>query len=76
MLKASPSRLRQLRGKEMAMIFQEPLTSLNPLFTIGYQLMETIRLHNPVSKKQARDMAVDVLKGGNSQAGENYFRVS
>ncbi len=62
LLKVSPRRFRQLRGKELAMIFQEPLTSLNPLFTIGYQLMETIRLHNPVTKKQAREMAVEVLK--------------
>ncbi len=57
-----PDELRKLRGKEMAMIFQEPLTSLNPLFTIGYQLTETIRIHNQISKKEARDRAVELLK--------------
>lgn len=62
LLKISPARLRQLRGKELAMIFQEPLTSLNPLFTIGFQLTETICLHNPVNKKQAREIAVETLK--------------
>lgn len=60
--KLPAAKLRQMRGKEMAMIFQEPLTSLNPLFTIGYQLMETIRIHHSVGKKEARDMAVEILK--------------
>ncbi len=60
--KLSAGQLRALRGKEMAMIFQEPLTSLNPLFTIGFQLTETIRLHNKVSRQQAKQMAIDMLK--------------
>ncbi|WP_367924893.1 ABC transporter ATP-binding protein [uncultured Ruthenibacterium sp.] len=58
----SDKEMRMMRGKDMAMIFQEPLTSLNPLFTIGYQLTETLRLHNKVSKKQATDMAIEMLK--------------
>lgn len=56
-----PKELRKMRGKDMAMIFQEPLTSLNPLFTIGFQLMEAIRLHNKVTKKKAREMAIEIL---------------
>ena len=58
----SPDELRKLRGKDMAMIFQEPLTSLNPLFTIGYQLTETIRNHNQIGKKEAKERAIDLLK--------------
>ena len=58
----SPDELRKLRGKDMATIFQEPLTSLNPLFTIGYQLTETIRIHNQIGKKEAKERAIDLLK--------------
>ncbi len=58
----SPDELRKLRGKDLAMIFQEPLTSLNPLFTIGYQLTETIRIHNQIGKKEAKERAIDLLK--------------
>ncbi|HET7628744.1 MAG TPA: ABC transporter ATP-binding protein [Bacillales bacterium] len=60
--KASERRMRQIRGNEIAMIFQEPMTSLNPVFTIGDQLIEGIRLHKKVSKKEARKKAVDILK--------------
>ncbi|KAB7704131.1 ATP-binding cassette domain-containing protein [Bacillus aerolatus] len=60
---ASEKRMRQVRGNEIAMIFQEPMTSLNPLFTIGSQLMEAIRLHNKkLSKKEAKQQAVTMLK--------------
>ncbi len=52
--KSSPKRMKQVRGKEISMIFQEPMTSLNPLFTIGNQLVEAIRNHNKVSKKRGR----------------------
>lgn len=60
--KASQRRLRQIRGNEIAMIFQEPMTSLNPVFTIGSQLIDAIRLHNPVSKKKAAIRAVEMLE--------------
>ncbi|HIQ00502.1 TPA: ABC transporter ATP-binding protein [Candidatus Bipolaricaulota bacterium] len=53
---------RSIRGKEMAMIFQEPMTSLNPVFTIGYQIMEAIMLHQKVSKKEARKKAIEMLR--------------
>lgn len=54
--------MRQIRGNEVAMIFQEPMTSLNPVFTIGDQLIEGIRLHKKISKKKARQQAVEILK--------------
>ncbi len=60
--KASPKRMKQLRGKEISMIFQEPMTSLNPLFTIGNQLVEAIRNHNKINKKEARKKAIDLIK--------------
>jgi len=53
---------RSIRGKEIAMIFQEPMTSLNPVFTIGYQIMEAIRLHQKAGKKEARTKAIEMLK--------------
>ncbi len=55
-------RYRSIRGKEMAMIFQEPMTSLNPVFTIGYQIVEAITLHQRVSKHAARQKAIDMLR--------------
>lgn len=60
--KASPKRMKQVRGKEISMIFQEPMTSLNPLFTIGNQLIEAIRNHNKISKKDAEKKAIDLVK--------------
>ncbi|WP_069202995.1 ABC transporter ATP-binding protein [Bacillus testis] len=58
----SEKRMRQIRGNDVAMIFQEPMTSLNPLFTIGNQLMEAIRLHSNATKKEAYSQAVDMMK--------------
>ncbi|ASS87831.1 Oligopeptide transport ATP-binding protein OppD [Geobacillus stearothermophilus] len=62
LIEASERRMKQIRGNEIAMIFQEPLTSLNPLFTIGNQLVEAIRLHTKIGKKEARARAVEMLK--------------
>ena len=53
---------RQLRGKDMAMIFQEPMTSLNPVYRIGNQIVEAIRTHEKVGKKEARERAIDLLR--------------
>jgi len=61
--KLSDKEMRSVRGKDVAMIFQEPMTSLNPLFTIGNQLVEAIRIHNKSwSKKQAINRAVEIMQ--------------
>jgi len=54
--------MRKIRGKEIGMIFQDPLTSLNPLYTIGRQLIETIQTHTDMTANQAREHAVDLLE--------------
>ena len=56
------SRMRSIRGNEVSMIFQEPMTSLNPVFTIGKQIMEAISLHQKISRKETRDKAVEMLQ--------------
>ena len=61
LLKAPKQRLNEIRGNEISMIFQEPMTSLNPVFTIGYQLIETIIRHKRISKKEANEQAKDLL---------------
>jgi len=61
MLGASPSALRKARGKEVAYIFQEPMTALNPVYTIGFQIVETLRNHFDMGPKQARTRAVELL---------------
>jgi oligopeptide/dipeptide ABC transporter ATP-binding protein len=61
-LVAAPiKRMRQIRGKDIGMIFQEPMTSLNPVFTVGYQIMEPALLHLGVSGADARRLAIEVL---------------
>jgi oligopeptide/dipeptide ABC transporter ATP-binding protein len=55
-------RMRQIRGKDIGMIFQEPMTSLNPVFTVGFQIMEPATLHLGVSAAEARRLAIEVLK--------------
>ena len=54
--------LRDIRGKEIAMIFQEPMTSFSPVHTIGDQIIETIRIHQDVSKEEAREQAIEMLR--------------
>jgi peptide/nickel transport system ATP-binding protein len=62
LLALSPSAMRDIRGNRISMIFQEPMTSLNPVFTIGKQLDEAILLHRNISKKEARAINVDMLR--------------
>jgi len=59
----SDKEINNIRGKDIAMIFQEPMTSLNPVFTIGYQLQEALLNHLEISKKEARQKAIELLKG-------------
>jgi peptide/nickel transport system ATP-binding protein len=56
------SEMRKIRGNDISMIFQEPMTSLNPVFTIGNQIMETIVLHQKLPKDKAKEKAVDMLR--------------
>jgi peptide/nickel transport system ATP-binding protein len=58
---APPARVRELRGNKMAMIFQDPLSSLHPYYQVGDQIVEAYRIHNDVSKKVARKHAIDLL---------------
>ncbi|HKG52434.1 MAG TPA: ABC transporter ATP-binding protein [Actinomycetales bacterium] len=62
LLTASDARLRELRGKRMAMIFQDPLSSLHPFYKVGRQLVEAALVHQDVSRSDARRRAVDMLK--------------
>ena len=73
--------MRSIRGNEIAMIFQEPMTSLNPVFPVGEQIMEAVQLHRKVSKKEAWEIAVDMIaKVGipnpEERAGEFPHRLS
>jgi peptide/nickel transport system ATP-binding protein len=61
LLNCSPEQIRAYRGDRLAMIFQEPMTSLNPLFTCGYQLVETIQLHQKLSPLDAKTRAIELL---------------
>ena len=62
MLTASSATLRKFRGKEVAYIFQEPMTALNPVYTIGFQIIETLRSHFDISSIEARARAIDLIK--------------
>jgi peptide/nickel transport system ATP-binding protein len=62
LLRQRPERLRELRGERMAMIFQEPMSSLNPAFTIGEQIAEMILEHKKIKRKEAKALAVEMLR--------------
>ena len=62
LLDLSEAEMRDIRGNEISMIFQEPMTSLNPVLTVGRQIGETLRLHQGMSAQQAEDRAVEMLK--------------
>lgn len=62
LLKLSPAQMRKIRGDRISMIFQEPMTSLNPVLTVGFQIEEALRLHRGLSKADARARAIELLK--------------
>jgi len=62
LLQISETEMRRIRGNEISMIFQEPMTSLNPVFKVGEQIAEVIRLHQKVSSKEAINRAIEVLR--------------
>src|SRR5688500_19115131 len=62
LLKLNDEGIRDVRGDEISMIFQEPMTSLNPVFTIGFQLMEVYLQHEEISKQEAFNRSVEMLK--------------
>ncbi len=61
LLKLPEAEMRKIRGNKISMIFQEPMTSLNPVFTVGSQIMEVLQLHQGLTKRQARERALDLL---------------
>jgi oligopeptide/dipeptide ABC transporter ATP-binding protein len=75
-LNPTGSEIRNIRGKDIAMIFQEPMSSFSPVHTIGSQIMEAILLHQPVTREQARQQTIDLLRlvgiSGAAERVDNY----
>ncbi len=61
LLKLNEGQMQKIRGREIAMIFQDPMTSLNPVFTVGFQIIEALLLHKDMTKNEAKDRAADLL---------------
>ncbi|NLE19761.1 MAG: ABC transporter ATP-binding protein [Clostridiales bacterium] len=62
LLQLSPKAMRKIRGSDISMVFQEPMTSLNPVFTVGRQIMESLQIHQGMNKAQAREKALEMLE--------------
>ncbi len=62
LLDLEPGEMRKIRGNEISMIFQEPMTSLNPVYTCGDQIMEAVQLHQKVGRREARSRAIEMLR--------------
>jgi oligopeptide transport system ATP-binding protein len=62
LLKLSEDEMRRIRGNDIAMIFQDPMTSLNPVYTVGEQIAESIRLHQQVNHREAKNRAIEIMK--------------
>ncbi|CCQ95385.1 oligopeptide ABC transporter (ATP-binding protein) [[Clostridium] ultunense Esp] len=81
LLSFSEKEMRKVRGNEISMIFQEPMTSLNPLLTVGFQIAEVVRLHLGYGKKEAMEYAIEMLKkvgipDAKKRADEYSFQMS
>ena len=74
LLKMSKKKKRQILGKEIAMIFQEPMSSLNPCFTVEFQLTETLKIHEGGSRKHLRERAIELLKQVGIPAAEDRIK--
>ena len=74
LLKLSEPQMRSVRGNDIAMIFQEPMTSFNPVFTVGYQISEAIRLHKRTSRSEARSVAIELLRKVKIPSPEQRYR--
>ena len=75
LLTLSEAEMRKIRGKDIAMIFQDPMTSLNPVLTVGEQIAEATRLHLGYSKKEALEKAVEMLRLVKIPAAEKRLRI-
>ncbi len=73
LLKLDEEEMRKIRGNKISMIFQEPMTSLNPVFTIGDQISEVFRIHRGKSKKEARELSIEMLKKVRIPSPEQRF---
>ena len=74
LLQVTEKRMREVRGKDISMIFQEPMTSLNPVYSIGDQIAETVRLHEGLGRRDSLDRAVEMLKAVHIPAAERRIR--
>ena len=74
LLQLTESQMSKIRGSQIALIIQDPMTSLNPVFTIGNQVMEAIKLHQDIPRKGVWDMALDMLRKVNIPAAETRMR--
>jgi oligopeptide/dipeptide ABC transporter ATP-binding protein len=74
LLRLPTSEMQKIRGASISMIFQEPMTSLNPLFTIGEQISESVRIHFAKSRVEARDTAIEMLKAVRIASPEKRYR--
>ena len=73
LLELSPEELRKIRGKEISMIFQEPMTSLNPALKVGYQMSEVFRTHFKMDKKTAKEKSLEMLKKVEINRAEDVY---
>jgi len=74
LLQASPRRMREVRGNRVAMVFQEPLTSLNPVFKIGAQIAESLQVHRNMKRRAALERAIELLREVGISSAERRVR--